>query len=147
MFLDKLRVPPDLLNELGRPSDAELYQASMGIYVLDREVLIDALTSDYDDFGRHVIPTSLRKYKVFAYIFQEYWEDIGTVRAFFEENLALTDPVPAFNFFDQVNPIYTMQRFCPPARSAERWFSGRSSPMAALSPTRTSTGPSSGFGA
>ena len=77
VFLDKLRVPPDLLNELGRPSDAELYQASMGIYVFDREVLIDALTSDYDDFGRHVIPTSLRKYKVFAYIFQEYWEDIA----------------------------------------------------------------------
>jgi glucose-1-phosphate adenylyltransferase len=116
MLLDKLRIPPDLLNELGRPSDAELYQASMGIYVFDREVLIDALANDHDDFGKHIIPSSLRKYKVFAYIFQGYWEDIGTVRAFFEANLALTDAVPTFNFFDQIDPIYTMQRFLPASK-------------------------------
>ncbi len=116
MLLDKLRIPPDLLNELGRPSDAELYQASMGIYVFDREILIDALANDHDDFGKHIIPASLRKYKVFAYIFQEYWEDIGTVRAFFEANLALTDAVPTFNFFDQIDPIYTMQRFLPASK-------------------------------
>jgi glucose-1-phosphate adenylyltransferase len=114
--LDRLRIPPDLLNELGRPSDAELYQASMGIYVFEREVLIDALANDHDDFGKHIIPASLRKYKVFAYIFQDYWEDIGTVRAFFEANLALTDTVPTFNFFDQIDPIYTMQRFLPASK-------------------------------
>jgi glucose-1-phosphate adenylyltransferase len=116
MLLDKLRIPPDLLNELGHPSDAELYQASMGIYVFDREVLIDALANDHDDFGKHIIPASLRKYKVFAYIFQQYWEDIGTVRAFFEANLALTDAVPTFNFFDQIDPIYTVQRFLPASK-------------------------------
>jgi glucose-1-phosphate adenylyltransferase len=115
-LLEKLRVPLDLLNELGRPSDAELYQGSMGIYVFNREVLIEALANDHDDFGKHIIPASLRKYNVFAYIFQEYWEDIGTVRAFFEANLALTDPLPTFNFFDQVNPIYTMQRFLPASK-------------------------------
>jgi glucose-1-phosphate adenylyltransferase len=69
-----------------------------------------------DDFGKHIIPASLRKYNVFAYIFQEYWEDIGTVRAFFEANLALTDPLPTFNFFDQVDPIYTVQRFLPASK-------------------------------
>lgn len=116
MLLDKLRIPPDLLNELGRPSDAELYQASMGIYVFDCEVLIKALANDHDDFGKHIIPALLRKYKVFAYIFQEYWEDIGTVRAFFEANLALTDAVPTFNFFDQIDPVYTMQRFLPSSK-------------------------------
>jgi glucose-1-phosphate adenylyltransferase len=116
MLLDKLRIPPDLLNELGHPAEAELYQASMGIYVFDREVLIDALANDHDDFGKHIIPASLRKYKVFAHIFQEYWEDIGTVRAFFEANLALTDAVPTFNFFDQIDPIYTMQRFLPASK-------------------------------
>ena len=115
-LLEKLRIPLDLLNELGRPSDAELYQGSMGIYVFNREVLIEALANDHDDFGKHIIPASLRKYNVFAYIFQEYWEDIGTVRAFFEANLALTDPLPTFNFFDQVNPIYTLQRFLPASK-------------------------------
>ena len=147
MLLDKLRIPPDLLNELGRPSDAELYQASMGIYVFDREILIDALANDHDDFGKHIIPASLRKYKVFAYIFQDYWEDIGTVRAFFEANLALTDAVPTFNFFDQIDPIYTMQRFLPASKVSGTLVQRQSSPMAALLPTRTSTGPSSGFGA
>jgi glucose-1-phosphate adenylyltransferase len=115
-LLEKLRIPLDLLKELGRPSDAELYQGSMGIYVFNREVLIEALANDHDDFGKHIIPASLRKYNVFAYIFQEYWEDIGTVRAFFEANLALTDPLPTFNFFDQVDPIYTVQRFLPASK-------------------------------
>jgi glucose-1-phosphate adenylyltransferase len=115
-LLDELRIPPDLLNELGRPADAELYQGSMGIYVFNRQILIDALANDHDDFGKHIIPASLQKYKVFAYIFQEYWEDIGTVRAFFEANLALTDPVPTFNFFDHINPIYTQQRSLPDSK-------------------------------
>jgi len=65
----------------------------MGIYVFNREVLMEALDNDHDDFGEHIIPASLQKYNVFAYIFQEYWADIGTVRSFFEANLALTDPV------------------------------------------------------
>ena len=115
-LLDELRIPPDLLTELGRPADAELYQGSMGIYVFNRQVLIDALAGNQDDFGKHIIPASLHKHKVFAYIFQEYWEDIGTVRAFFEANLALSDPVPSFNFFDHINPIYTQQRFLPDSK-------------------------------
>jgi len=115
-LLGQLRLPPDLLNELGRPAGAELYQGSMGIYVFNRQVLIDALANDHSDFGKHIIPASLEKYKVFGYIFQGYWEDIGTVRAFFEANLALTDPVPAFNFFDHINPIYTRRRLLPASR-------------------------------
>jgi len=81
--LDELRIPPELLTELGRPADAELYQGSMGIYVFNRQILVDALANNYDDFGKHILPASLQKNKVFAYIFQGYWEDIGTVRAFF----------------------------------------------------------------
>ena len=114
--MNELRIPPDLLTELGRPAGAELYQGSMGIYVFNRQVLIDALAGNQDDFGKHIIPASLHKHKVFAYIFQEYWEDIGTVRAFFEANLALSDPVPTFNFFDHINPIYTQQRFLPDSK-------------------------------
>ena len=115
-LLDELRIPPDLLNGLGRPADAELYQGSMGIYVFNRQTLIDALDNSYDDFGKHIIPTSLKKYKVFAYIFQGYWEDIGTVRAFFEAHLALTDAVPAFNFSDHLNPIYTAPLILPASK-------------------------------
>jgi glucose-1-phosphate adenylyltransferase len=115
-LLDELQIPPDLLKELGRPADAELYQGSMGIYVFNRQVLIDALANNRDDFGKHIIPASLQKYRVFAYIFQGYWEDIGTVRAFFEANLALTDPVPTFDFFDHVNRIYTQQRHLPASK-------------------------------
>jgi len=115
-FLDELRIPPDLLNELGRPAGAELYQGSMGVYVFNRKVLVDALANDHRDFGKHIIPASLRKYKVFCYIFRGYWEDIGTIRAFFEANLALTDPAPAFNFFDHTNPIYTQQRLLPASK-------------------------------
>jgi hypothetical protein len=55
-LLDELRIPPDLLTELGRPADAEFYQGSMGIYVFNRQVLIDALAGDQDDFGKHIIP-------------------------------------------------------------------------------------------
>jgi glucose-1-phosphate adenylyltransferase len=115
-LLDGLRIPSDLLTELGRPADAELYQGSMGIYVFNREILIGALANNYADFGKHIIPASLQKNKVFAYIFQGYWEDIGTVRAFFEANLALTDTVPTYNFFDHLNPIYTHARFLPASK-------------------------------
>jgi len=115
-LLDELRIPPDLLNELGHPVDTELYQGSMGIYVFNRQVLIDVLGNNHDDFGKHIIPASLQEYKVFAYIFQGYWEDIGTVRAFYEANLALTDTVPNYNFFDHLNPIYTYPRFLPASK-------------------------------
>jgi glucose-1-phosphate adenylyltransferase len=115
-LLDELRIPPELLTELGRPADAELYQGSMGIYVFNRQILVDALANNYDDFGKHILPASLQKNKVFAYIFQGYWEDIGTVRAFFEANLALTDPLPPYNFFDHLNPIYTHARFLPASK-------------------------------
>src|SRR6202030_2853549 len=92
----EVRIRADLLTELGQPTDAELYQGSMGIYVFNRQILVDVLANNYDDFGKHVIPASLQKKKVFAYIFQGYWEDIGTVRAFFEANLALTDTLPPY---------------------------------------------------
>ena len=115
-LLNELRIPAELLKELGQPTEAELYQGSMGIYVFNRKILIDSLDNKYDDFGKHIIPASLQKYKVFAYIFQGYWEDIGTVRAFFEANLALTDPVPAYNFFDRADPIYTHARFLPASK-------------------------------
>ena len=111
--LDSLRIPPALLKELGRDEQAELYQASMGIYVFNRDTLRDALDNQHMDFGKNVIPEALGKYRVNAHIFQGYWEDIGTIRAFFEANLALTNPLPPFSFFDATAPIYTHMRFLP----------------------------------
>ena len=66
------------------------------------------------DFGREVIPGLLGKKKMFAHIFEGYWEDIGTVKAFFEANLALAQPLPPFNFFDATTPVYIAERV--PAR-------------------------------
>ena len=116
-LLDELKIPPSLLEELGKPADEELFQASMGIYVFNRQVLIDSLQENEDaDFGKHVIPTAIQKHRVHSYIFQGYWEDIGTIRAFFEANLALTDIVPPYSFFDREAPIYTRPRFLPASK-------------------------------
>ena len=111
--LDGLRIPAELLPTLGLPEGAELYQASMGIYVFNRSALIKALDNDHVDFGKHVIPEMIRSHRVRAYIFQGYWEDIGTIRSFFDANLNLTNPVPEFSFFDAGAAVYTHARFLP----------------------------------
>jgi glucose-1-phosphate adenylyltransferase len=111
-LLDAMRIPAPLLAELGKDGE-ELLQASMGIYVFNRQVLIDCLDNDLVDFGKHIIPGAIKKYRVSASIFQGYWEDIGTIRAFFDANLSLTKEDPAFSFFDPASPIYTHARFLP----------------------------------
>ena len=90
--------------------------ASMGIYVFNRKVLAEALDNKMTDFGKEVIPSLLGKKKLFAHVFEGYWEDIGTVKAFFDANLALAQPLPPFNFFDQAAPIYTQDRYLPPSK-------------------------------
>lgn len=114
--LDKLRIPGSLLADLGLPADADLYQASMGIYVFNRSALVSALSNQHVDFGKNVIPEMIHKSKVNAYIFQGYWEDIGTIRSFFDANLALAKDVPPFNFFDTNAPIFTHARFLPASK-------------------------------
>jgi glucose-1-phosphate adenylyltransferase len=115
-LLDELKIPPELLKTLDLPADSDLFQGSMGIYVFNRDVLIKCLAGDQDDFGKHIIPGGLQQYKVMVYIFKGYWEDIGTIRAFFEANLALTDALPPYNFFDRLAPIYTHPRFLPASK-------------------------------
>jgi glucose-1-phosphate adenylyltransferase len=87
--------------------------ASMGIYVFDRAVLADALSGDEADFGKHLIPKLISSRRVFAFQHQGYWEDIGTIRSFFEANLDLCEPLPKFNFYDASAPIYTHARYLP----------------------------------
>ncbi|MEP6777767.1 MAG: glucose-1-phosphate adenylyltransferase [Chthoniobacterales bacterium] len=111
--LEELKLSPELLASIGLAAEEELFQASMGIYVFNREMLVECLDNDLVDFGKHIIPHSIKQRHVSAYIFNGYWEDIGTIRAFYEANLDLTDLLPRYSFFDTSAPIYTHPRFLP----------------------------------
>jgi glucose-1-phosphate adenylyltransferase len=95
-----------------------IYLASMGIYVFDCRVLQEVLDGHPDDhdFGKAIIPRAIRERRVVAYPFAGYWNDIGTVRSFFETNIMLAEPHPAFNLFDERMPLYTNARLLPPAK-------------------------------
>lgn len=97
------------------------YLASMGIYVFRYDRLIELLNSDesWVDFGREIIPASIENLNVQAYLYSDYWEDIGTIRAFYEANLDLVRPLPKFNFFNADAPIYTRSRYLPPSKVQE----------------------------
>ena len=94
------------------------FLASMGIYVFKYEQLVGLLQkhSEAMDFGGEIIPAAIEKCNVQAHLFNEYWEDIGTIRSFFEANLDLASPLPKFNFFDTTSPIYTRSRYLPPSK-------------------------------
>lgn len=111
--ISQMRMNPELLCAISSDESEEMFQASMGIYVFNRDVLISCLDNDLVDFGKHVIPQSIQQRKVSAFIFKGYWEDIGTIRAFYEANLDLTDIVPEYSFFEPESPIYTHPRFLP----------------------------------
>ncbi|MDQ3069451.1 MAG: glucose-1-phosphate adenylyltransferase [Acidobacteriota bacterium] len=100
-----------------RTSAEKPFVASMGIYVFSREVLLELIRSTPGvDFGKELIPASLATHDVHAYFYRGYWADVGTVRAFYDANLALTRRGAAFNFFDARRPIYTRPRFLPGTR-------------------------------
>jgi glucose-1-phosphate adenylyltransferase len=99
----------------GKPGPT--YLASMGIYVFDRRAIEGALREREDiDFGKHVLPGMLDKARVQAYLYDGYWEDVGTVRSYFDANLALTRPSPDFNFYHPRYPIYSVRHFLAPSR-------------------------------
>ena len=98
------------------PEDAEdrCYIASMGVYVFKYEALRQLLKNDkFVDFGGEIIPAAISQYNVQAYLFDGFWEDIGTIKSFYQANLDLTSLVPKFNLFDANFPIYTRPRFLP----------------------------------
>jgi glucose-1-phosphate adenylyltransferase len=94
------------------------FLASMGIYVFDYEKLKELLATDVKavDFGGEIIPAAINTCTVQAHLFDDYWEDIGTIRAFYEANLDLASPLPKFNFFNTDAPIYTRSRYLPPSK-------------------------------
>ncbi len=99
-------------------SQGRIYLASMGIYVFEASVLYDVLDSrpDDHDFGKAIIPHAIHERKVIAYPFTGYWNDIGTVRSFFETNIMLAQPHPPFNLYDPDSPLYTEALMLPPAK-------------------------------
>jgi glucose-1-phosphate adenylyltransferase len=114
--INGLVISPALEARLETQTGEKHCLASMGIYVFSREVLRRSLQNDMKDFGKEVIPGLLGQARLFSYIFEGYWEDIGTVRAFFEANLALAQALPPFNFFDRSAPIYSHPRYLPASK-------------------------------
>lgn len=116
--LEAMRVDTTSFGLTQEESERRPYLASMGIYVFDYAKLIELLEADETavDFGGELIPAAIDKYNVQAHLFDGYWEDIGTIRAFYEANLDLASPLPKFNFFDTDSPIYTRSRYLPPSK-------------------------------
>jgi glucose-1-phosphate adenylyltransferase len=114
--IEGLALSPALEGKLKERTEEKQCLASMGIYVFNRSVLAESLENSSTDFGREVIPSLAGRRRLFAHVFEGYWEDIGTVKAFFEANLALAQPLPPFNFFDATTPVYTHYEYLPASK-------------------------------
>lgn len=117
--LKQMQVDTTALGLTPEEAQQSPYIASMGIYVFDKQVLVDLLkkSPEQTDFGKEIIPGSAQTHNVQAYLFNSYWEDIGTIESFYEANLALTQqPEPPFSFYDDDAPIYTRGRSLPPTK-------------------------------
>ncbi|MEH2231655.1 MAG: glucose-1-phosphate adenylyltransferase [Nostoc sp.] len=115
----QMQVDTSVLGLSKEQAQLQPYIASMGIYVFKKEVLFKLLRegTERTDFGKEIIPDASKDYNVQAYLFDDYWEDIGTIEAFYHANLALTQqPQPPFSFYDEKAPIYTRARYLPPSK-------------------------------
>jgi glucose-1-phosphate adenylyltransferase len=110
---DSVVLPTEWHGPLGIEGGGEKFLASMGIYVFNRDTIIKLLDNDLADFGKHIIPNAIQTNKVYAYVYQGYWEDIGTIRAFFEANLDACADLPKFNYFDMASPVFSRPRYLP----------------------------------
>ena len=113
-LLESLKLDRNGPGGQGLAGTEDLYLASMGIYVFNRDVLFELLNNNLTDFGKHIIPGAIGTHRVFSHIFQGYWEDIGTIRSFFEANLDQTADIPKFNFFSPT--VFTRPRFLPASK-------------------------------
>ena len=116
--LDAMRVDTTSLGLTPEEAQSRPYLASMGIYVFKYDVIEKVLAEDSSrlDFGKEVIPASIDHYNVQAYLFNGYWEDIGTIAAFYKANLDMTAAIPPFNLFDSEAPLFTRPRHLPPSK-------------------------------
>jgi glucose-1-phosphate adenylyltransferase len=111
--LDELKLTPPMRSRLQIKAGGEAFLASMGIYIFNRHLIRELLDNPLSNFGRHIIPRAIHTHRVFSFMFQGYWEDIGTIRSFFEANLDLVAELPRFNFFDMSAPIFSRPRYLP----------------------------------
>ncbi|MDR2536215.1 MAG: glucose-1-phosphate adenylyltransferase [Treponema sp.] len=110
--ISDFKVPPELRQDKSK----EQYLGSMGIYIFNAKAMEDCLNNEMTDFGKEIIPAAIKQLKVNAYIFDGYWEDIGTIKNFYEANLELTSVRPRFDIYDERRPIYTHMRNLPPSK-------------------------------
>jgi len=116
-ILNNLKSPLDLLKKMGAKSAKREFLGSMGIYVFKRKALVNLLREDNrEDFGKHLIPTKVASGKVAAFVYEGYWEDIGTIGTFFDANMALLLEKPPFNFYDENRPIFSNPCDLPPSK-------------------------------
>jgi glucose-1-phosphate adenylyltransferase len=120
-FIEKPNVSllPEWTSEVSDESKAEgkLYLASMGIYIFNRDLLVELMSNpNTKDFGKEIIPQAIGNQKILSYQYEGYWTDIGNIDSFFEANLGLTDEIPKFNLFDNSSKIYTRARVLPPSK-------------------------------
>jgi glucose-1-phosphate adenylyltransferase len=114
--IDKVRTDPAWIDAHGIPSGGRDCLASMGLYIFNREVLVDLLQStSHEDFGKEVFPAAIAGRRVQLHLFDDYWEDIGTIRAFYEANLSLASATPPFDLSSPSAPVYSRPRFLPPS--------------------------------
>lgn len=115
--LETVALQPDWLEQQGIESRGRDCLANMGIYLFNRDLLVDILQqTDSEDFGRQVFPQSIDDHKVQIHLFDDYWEDIGTIKAFFDANLGIVNEKPSFDLCDSTAPVYSRPRFLPPTR-------------------------------
>ncbi|MBC8355149.1 MAG: glucose-1-phosphate adenylyltransferase [Planctomycetes bacterium] len=113
--IDIVRTDPAWIDAQGIESKGRECLASMGIYVFNREFLVDVLTKTaYQDFGKEVFPAAFRTRRVQAHLYDDYWEDIGTIKAFYDATLSLASSDAPFDFYSPEAPIYSRARFLPP---------------------------------
>ena len=119
MDISEYKTPEKCLkDQLGQDrTAANEYLASMGIYIFTAKTMEEALNNDKTDFGKEIIPGIIKTQKVGAYIFDEFWEDIGTIKAFYDVNINLASDQPDFNFYDAEAPIYTAPRYLPATKA------------------------------
>ncbi|MEC7501196.1 MAG: glucose-1-phosphate adenylyltransferase [Planctomycetota bacterium] len=115
--MEQVRMDPSWIDSHGVESQGRDLLASMGIYLFDRDFLVEVLeNNDFQDFGKEVFPASIRKKHVNVHLFDGYWEDIGTIGSFYRCSLELASAQPPFNFMMPEAPIYSHARYLPPSR-------------------------------
>jgi glucose-1-phosphate adenylyltransferase len=114
--IEHLKIPKELHPEPEQYDRGKEYLGSMGIYCFNADAMEKALDNTCSDFGHEIIPSMIREKKVNTYVFNGFWEDIGTIKSFYDTNLNLCSISPAFNFYDESMPIFTHRRDLPPSK-------------------------------